>query len=471
MCALFFCALIGCAQNFSLRAQGNVAPQKSTNAPVANSSELLELLDGSTLHGQLRSIDSKTGLKWDYPAAKQPIVFKPDNVASIRFPNATEVAGLNEGGNCQFQFANGDEFYGKLLSLDANEMELQTWFGGKFKTPRDAVRSIRFLPKGSAVLYEGPTSLDGWQVGKTPNPQAWRYEDGALIADSVGTIGRDLKLPDASSVEFDLAWNAPFSLLFSFYTGKMEGFNYNSSSYMFYLTAGNISLQRISAGTGSTSLGRNAVIPDMASKRKVHLEFRGNKEENFLELLADGKSVAQWKDSAGWVGQGSGILFFTQTDGGLKISNIKVSSWDGKPGSEIVTNAPVGEDQIYLANRDKVSGKAGNLRGENLQFKSTAAALEIPLPRISQIVFGNIGTNSIPRAPWEIQAAVSGGGKISFALENWTSEKVFGQNKNFGKISLNSKSIRQIQFNLGQARAGAGQFNPIDDVIWEGDGK
>src|SRR5690606_34700030 len=121
--------------------------------------------------------------------------------------------------------------------------------------------------------------------------------------------------------------------------------NYNSSSYMFYINPGSVSLQRINAGTGSATLGRTETIMPMLSKKNVRMEFRGSKSENLIELLVDGKLVNQWKDNAGWVGNGSGILFYAQTDGAdVKISNIKVSEWDGNSGGESGTNAPVSED-------------------------------------------------------------------------------------------------------------------------------
>ena len=455
---------------FFLEINGASAPVSSTNSPTEKSGELLELLDGSALHGRLRSIDSEKGLSWEHAGAKQPIEFKPENLAWIRFSSAEKSELKNSESTCQFRFANGDEFFGNLLSMDENELELQTWFGGKFKTPRALVRSLRFIPKGVTAIYEGPTGLEGWQLGKNLNSPGWEYLDGSFIGNSLGTIGRDLKLPDASRLEFDLAWNAPFTLLFSYYTGAFDGFNYSSSSYMFYLAPGTISLQRINAGVGTTTIGRSEPVAAMLAKKKAHLEFRANKEESFIEVLVDGKTVNQWKDQAGWVAKGSGILFYAQTEGaGMKISNLKVSEWDGRPGSEIATNALSREDQIYLVNHDKVSGKVTRLRDGKLQFAAAETSLDIPLSRVTQIFFANADTNSIAPSPWEIQASVSGGGTISFALEKWNNEKVFGQNKNFGKISLNPQSIRQIQFNPGKPKLASDEIDSANDLIWEGD--
>jgi hypothetical protein len=455
--------------SFLTNAQTVTNSSASTNAPVETSGALLEFLDGSTLHGQLNSADSEKGLQWTYPDAKQPIHFKPENLAWIRFQKANEFVALASEPTCQFRFANGDEFYGTLLSLDDKEVELQAWFGAKFKTPRETVRSIRFLPRGRGMIYEGPTGLEGWQVGKTPSPQAWRYEDGAFVASASGTLGRELNLADASRLEFDLEWSAPFNFLLAFYTGVFDGFNYSHSCYMFYITPGNISLQRINAGSGSSVIGRTDTIAAMLSKQKARLEFRANKEANLLEVLVDGKSVGQWKDTAGWVAKGSGILFYAQNEGGVKLSNIKASEWSGKSETEIATNALSSDDHIYLANRDKVSGKIAAFQNGKVKLNSTTAALEIPLQRVTQIFFGGANTNPVPRNLWEIQASISGGGTISFALEKWNNDQVLGQNKNFGKISLDPETIREVQFNLNQSKLALGKLSSPDDIIWEGD--
>jgi len=459
-CLVFFFAICGSS-----------AAEPSPNQS-RNSDDLLELLDGSTLHGRLGSIDSGKGLSWIHPDAKQPIEFKPDNLSGIRFPSGEKTIAAPSASTCQFRFVNGDEFFGNLLALSETEMEVQTWFGGTFKTPRDSVHYIRFQPKGATALYEGPAGTEGWKFSQNPNSVGWVYRDGAFIGDSAGTLGRDLNLPDASRIEFDLEWKAPFNLLFSIYTSVTDGFNYNSSSYMYYLTPASISLQRISAGSGSTTLGRSDPIQAMIAKKKVHLEFRANKAENFLEVLVDGKPANQWTDSAGWVAKGTGLLIYAQNEGaGLKISNLRVYEWDGRPGAEVATNGRTGEDQLFLINRDKVLGKLKGLHDGKLQFATKEAALDIPLPRVTQVFFANDATNMAASSPWETQALVAGGGTISFALEKWSNEKISGQNKSFGKISLNTDSIRQLRFNPGKSKRQSEDMQAVEDLIWEGDEK
>src|ERR1043165_2517196 len=55
----------------------------STNA--ASAPGLLQLFDGTSLHGTLESISTKDGVAWDFPAAQGPLVLRPDNISGIRF--------------------------------------------------------------------------------------------------------------------------------------------------------------------------------------------------------------------------------------------------------------------------------------------------------------------------------------------------------------------------------------------------
>ncbi len=467
--ALLVCAVsifFSSVSNKSSAADLTKAPA-TTNVSSQTSGEVLELLDGSTLHGRLRSIDAKTGVSWESPQAKRPFEITPDNIAAIRFLHPDKSPVRRSDPIAQFRLANGDEFFGNLISLSETEAEVQTTFGGKFKTPRSTLSSIRFFSKGAAPIFEGPTGLDGWTLGKAQSTNTWIYRDGAFIANSSGTIGRDLNLPTASRLQFDLAWTAPFNLLFSFYTGAFDGFNYNNSCYMFYITLGNISLQRINAGAGSSTMGRTETIGEMLTKKNAHLEFRANKADGTLEILVDGRLANRWKDTAGWVGSGSGILFYAQNDSAITLSNLKVSEWDGRPGDEGTTNAPSNVDQIFLANSDSVSGKLASIAAGTVKFTSSSAALEIPLPRVTQVLFSGAKTNSAPRNSWEVQVALAGGGTISFDLENWGPEKIVGQNKHFGKISLNSPSVRLMKFNADKRKTPPGQLGSPEDIIWE----
>src|SRR6476659_3047106 len=99
-------------------------------AAPAVGTDLLQFLDGSSLHGKLRSVDVEKGIQWQHPGAKQLIEFTPTNIATIGF-EYTQPVTVKSQQSCRFRFNNGDEVLGNLTAMDAETLELETWFGGK----------------------------------------------------------------------------------------------------------------------------------------------------------------------------------------------------------------------------------------------------------------------------------------------------------------------------------------------------
>jgi hypothetical protein len=426
--------------------------------------DLLQFLDGSSLHGKLQTIRPSAGVDWLHPAATGPIVFRPTNIAWIRFAGAKPVVASGRP-SCRFRFNNGDEVFGNLTSIDQDDLELETVFGGALKTSRPAVQSVTFLSKGYSILYEGPVNADGWVQGKSPH--GWDYRDGAFVASGAGTLGRDFGLSGSASFSFDLSWNGHFSLILALYTPVLDRFDYSSSSYMFYLNPGYITLQRVQGGAGAVNLGQ-AQIPEMIKKNRLHIEIRANKEDATLAMFVDDHLVQRWKDNAGFVGQGSGIVYFAQLDGpSIRVSNIKLAQWDGDLGLDVSTNAPTKEDLIYLVNRDKVTGKLRALKDGTLSIEAAQTALEIPLSRVSQISLATPTTNTAPAAPGELRAFFAGGGIVSFQLQDWKADRVSGRSPNFGEVDFRADSIRQLQFNLDRPKPAADDVEILDPEVWD----
>jgi hypothetical protein len=446
-------------------ALGDGAPSSTDTATnLTSSTDLLQFLDGSVLHGHLQSMSASQGVGWQNPEAKGVIDFKPANIAWIRFEKPKPISPPTAP-TCRFRFNNGDEVFGKLTSIDSENLGLETWFGGALQTPRSALQSITFLSKGYSILYEGPTSEEGWVHGR--QPRSWEYRDGAFVATGAGTVGRDFKLNGSCSFAFDIGWNGHFSLILALYTPVLDRFDYSSSSYMFYLSPGYITLQRIQGGAGAMNLGQ-AQITEMAKKNKLHMEIRANKEDSTLMLLVEDRLVQRWKDSSGFVGQGSGAVFFAQLDGpSIRISNMKVAQWEGDLGLEMSTNAPTKDDLVFLVNKDKVTGRLEALHDGTLRVVANQTPLDIPLGRVNQINLGAQITNSPPSHPWEMRAYFSGGGAVSFQLSDWSQVRVSGESANFGPVQFDPQYIRQLQFNLSRAKPGMGDIENLDDEVWD----
>jgi hypothetical protein len=420
---------------------------------------LLQLFDGTSLHGTLESISTNNGVAWGFQAAQTPLVLRPDNISGIRFESVVATNRENKP-TCRFRFHNGDELLGNLVGIDSENATIESWFGGQLKAPKQAFSSLQFSAHGFKVLYEGPNGPNEWKTGKTGH--GWTYKDGALIANGADILGRDFGLTNSSSLEFDLSWTGTFSLTVTVYAQTIERFDYSTSAYVFYLNPGSVSIQRIQAGAGAMMLGR-AEIPEMLTKNRARLEIRSNREEGTLSLFMNGSLVQRWRDTRGFVSNGTGVVFYSQVESPtLKLSNIKLSEWDGRFEPEISTTNKLREDVVFLANRDKVVGKVKGLNESKLlvQTRTLESAtppaegsidegrvLQIPLARVTEIYFANTEASQTKQSPWAVRASFPGGESVSFLLEKWTAGEVTGLSGNFGPVAFNPRAIRFLQFN------------------------
>ncbi|HEX7862401.1 MAG TPA: hypothetical protein VF773_18835 [Verrucomicrobiae bacterium] len=441
-------------------------------ALIANAQEqsarpgILQLTDGSTLHGGLRGIDSTNRLTWGHPAAKSSLDFSIGNMASVRFEDVESIK-REFTPSARFQFKNGDELVGNVRSIKDNTLSFQSWFSNEVRAPLPALESILFSARGYNLLYEGPTGTNGWRIGR--NPRSWEYKEGAFIANGADLLGRDFGLKGSSTLEFDLAWNGAFSLSITLYASVIDRFDYSSSAYLVYLGTGVISVQRVQAGSGAVMLGQTQ-IPDMFRRNKMRFEIRCNKEDATITMFADGKLVQRWKDTSagGFVAKGGGIVFFSQVEGrSLKISNLRVSEWDGRFEPESMTNLPPNMDVVFLANRDKVFGKVLSLEETKATVEAKQTKLDIPLERVTQIRFAK-SEGETSTFPGEVRASFPGGESIVFTMDKWNESQVSGQSRTFGPVAFDVKSIREVQFNLdSQERTGTSDANNVDAQFLE----
>lgn len=430
-------------------------PEPAPAAEAEGRAGVLQFFDGSILHGALDVMSPTKGLSWEFPASDQPLRFGATNLASLRFDTAKAVAETARP-NSRFKFKNGDDIFGDLARVDESNVALETWFGSGLKASREALHSIIFSRKGFGTIYEGPTSAEGWRLGNGPKP--WIYKDGVFISQSPDALGRDVGMKGSSRIEFDLAWVGSLSMSVTLYTENVSRFDYGSSSYMLYLGPGSLTLQRVQAGAGVTLLGQ-AQIPAMFRKNKMRLEIRVNKEEGVLAAYADGELLQKWRDQTGFIAKGSGIVFFSQMDGpSVKLSNIKISEWDGRFENEGTPDTT--EDVVFLANRDKVVGQLVGIEENKVRLKASGTDLQIPLERVTQILFAPAATNVAPAAEWEVRAHFSAGETVALNLEQWDGREFLGRSRNFGAVSFKPEAVREIQFNLNRHRlieSGAGQ--------------
>lgn len=425
-------------------------PQNAQPMPMSSvSGDLLQFLDGSFMHGGLKSMDTSSGLSWENPAAKQPIDLQPSHIDSIRFDHAGSVVFSPTS---RVHFANGDDLYGTVNSLDSSRLGFSTWFGESRAIPREAVQSITFLSGNYHIIYEGPDNASGWIVGNR-NPDSWTYRDGTFISSSTGSLGREFKLSGSATIEFDLAWSDLFDLQVNLYYDNQ---NYGNS-YLLDLTRDQASLRAVDTGQlAPLRAFGTAPLPPLAGKDHARFTIQANKDEGTIALFADGKLVKRWKDENGFSATGGGILFMQQdlSGGVLKLSNITVSEWSGRYEPE-TAGVPTNSDVIRFINHDQASGKIEAIAGGKVRLALGEAHLEIPIQRVTQINFAEIPSSPPRNGPWEVRAQFARGGSVSFQLEKWGEKEVSGRSPIFGQLAFAPGQIRRLEFNLDRPKVQA----------------
>jgi hypothetical protein len=442
-------ALVSLCLGGSFRTQGRTTLAQT---PPPASGDLLQFLDGSALHGQVTAMNTNVGVRLQYPDASQPISFLPNHLDAIRFANTEALPTSGETGNCHFRFFNGDEVFGVLNSMDDQQLEINAWFGSVLKIPRAAVQSITFLSRNYRVLYEGPTSIEGWTASGLPGgATTWVYRDGAFIG-SAGTLGRKFGLTNSCTIEFDLVCKAQFlSLMLSIYTDTLDRLDFGNDGYIFTFSQENAQLRRAQRGMAPIDLG-TAMLANAEKKERVHITIHANKEDATITLLADNHIVKRWKDNNGFAGKGSGILFENIGGQQVRVSGIRISSWQGRFEPDTNPLVQTNADSIAFANRDRARGKINSVKNGKISLVAGTNTLEVPMERVRQITFAPSGNTHQQRGPWEVRAYFLRGGMISFRLENWGEDKVAGRSDIFGPLSFQTRTVRELEFNLDKPR-------------------
>jgi len=431
-----------------------------STAPVGH---IMELLDGSNLHGNIQGLSADQGLEWKHPQAANAVRFQLTHLARLRMSPGTRLEHelMPE---CRFEFNNGDLIYGNLERLGEESIALTTWFGGRLETQRSALKRIAFLKSGYKVLYEGPNGMDEWILGQGQN--GWSYADGKLRIKNRGVIGRNFKLDGSCNLSFDLEWERPFQLSITLFTDTFNRFDYRQGSYIFFLSPQFISFQRVQPGTGVLTLGQ-VRLENLTGRSQARFSIRAHRDTSKFAVYVDDQLIETFRDNRGFVAEGKGISLASQLSASaFELSNLLVTEWDGTDESDHSFEAHGDSDILHLINMDKPKGDVVQIQDQKIHFRLRKERdIRIPVQRIKQIHFhqtedANAATDAEPN---RVRAHFAGGGSLSFDLVSWDQDQLKGQSEHFGPLAFTSSAIRQIEFNLNHRSR---QHEQSADTYW-----
>jgi hypothetical protein len=446
--ALLLLAAIGAA------AAPDPDPPPATNAPGDD----LCFRNGDSLYGRLLEIQPGALIRWQHADAEAPIEFKPENVAQIDFAPRPTAAG-RAADSCKLWLANGDKLAGNLVSCDTDALVLDTWCAGRLRIARRALQTLAFNPR-APIIFDGPTGLDGWTEGAPVKGMEvdsgrWLYRNGAFYANKSASIARDVKLPDRADLQFDLAWRGQLNLAVALYTDSLQpillldkenGPDFGAFYSLRFSQSAFISLTPIRKKEPLRALGDYLIIQALAQKDRLHVALRMNKADRRVALFLDGALVKDWRDPAGFAGDGTGVRFVNNLASSVKISNLRVSKWNGVLEDAGADAADPSHDVVSLESGGKTSGAVASIANGRISLLTTGGATALPLEQASAIEFARY-QGQAPAAPAvNTRATFLQGGAVTFELLRWRPDGVAAASPDFGRVTFDPAAFSRLQF-------------------------
>jgi hypothetical protein len=368
------------------------------------------------------------------------------------------------------RFVNGDELSGKLVHLDSQQVQLETWYAGTLRFARTGLRSIRVTQR-AGVIYAGPTSLDGWVVSDSKDPatkDSWEYRSGVFYSKEAGGIARNLDLEDMTSVDLDVGWRGFLQLTVTLYTKSLKVYKLARGLQVQINGAAPAAVEdpepQEGAGFYALQFNRNAVylltvrpdgqtinspvdmIAGLENKNLAHFSIRVNKEQKTISLLVDGQFVKTWKETEEFAGQGKAVRFVQQGQAPLNLKNIRVNRWDGRIETPVAPATPTDADLVYLRNQDTLSGKLEKIENGAVSFTTSFGTLPIPAERVDRIELPIPENRDAGLEPGSVHVELAHGGAITFRLEQWAQDKVIAVSPSFGRAEFDPSAFARMDF-------------------------
>jgi small nuclear ribonucleoprotein (snRNP)-like protein len=429
-----------------------------------HTTDMVWLKTNERFRGELVALDPKTGLVWHHPEIQEDLPFPLSETIKVRL-GTRPVPPLKLVNPCLVRLANQDELEGDLTGFDGETLLVDTWYAGTLRIPRRRVESVQPIVANPKIVFQGPTSLEGWTLGNAVVPgvqtNAWTYSDGALVSLASGSVARDVKLPDVAAIDFDLAWSTYLYLAIALYADQLQPINLAGKDeapdfggfYSLQLNANIADIRTVKKGVPLNSLGL-VFVPGMELKTSAHITIRTHKAERAVYLYVDGVLIKQWRDPMETLGPGTCLRFVNQLPNMIKLSNLVVSEWDGR--LDVPTNIvnTITNDVVRLLNRDAVAGTVKEIRDGNVSIASNYGPITIPLNRIEQIHFTRAGRDIFSATSYDIQALFAKRGRLALKIEGWDYGQLVANSPIFGRARFSLAAFRMFEWKDQEAAVG-----------------
>jgi hypothetical protein len=315
---------------------GNAA-QKSDRPAQADPAgdQVLELTDGSQLHGKLITL-GKAELIWQRGDTAEPLTFAPQDVRRILFAGQADAKTAKI--NATIKLTGSDWLTGDLPGMQGGKFQLAIPGAGNIEIERAKIEWLYLSKTAPPDAYEGPTGpmgLAGWDTGGSGASGAWDYADGALAARAAMPLTRRFEvLSDRMDLEFSASdgGNAIRGLTLWLQPGRASR-GYSKGSVYLRFQANNITAN---AYDGSNMKNFSANVPEeknppKETRYRILQDRRGGK----IIIFVNGKKVADWDTQGQKESVQGGSLSWQPTywssNMSWTLSKVRIRPWDGSP--------------------------------------------------------------------------------------------------------------------------------------------
>ncbi|MCH2378749.1 MAG: hypothetical protein MK236_04930 [Pedosphaera sp.] len=446
--------------------------------------EAVHMLNGDVISGKFVKIDPEKGLIWEAANIKPALQIDPAGIDRVTFRGQSPA----KASQSRILLNSGNELTGQLEFVDADKVVINSWYAGRLEFKRTAIKAIIPASVSSGrVTFSGPTASAGWVFGTAKNaggqkgipvPQGFfqgalpkknalggKFQLKANSLESTGSgamVGRKVEFPAKAMIEFDVDWSTPgrnssyFSLNVNLFTDNLKS-PHNGSSYALKLSQTGANLSHQSKQNGDVMaerVGPNARVNLTGIGSRARFSLRANKKTRSFILSINGVQVANWKDKQPFAGKGDGLLFTSRSPYPVKISNIRISEWNGNLPVRYENTLGINkQDSVRLSNNDTITGSVIGFRDNQVNIKTSFAEVNIPLTRVSIIQFaqGNVQATKRPLKDM-VNAKLRGHGSLDFKLKSWQDGKLKVESPDFGAATFDGSIVESITFNPHKKR-------------------
>ena len=311
-------------------------------------------------------------------------------------------------------------------------------------------RSVWRITRDSSAVTHGKVNAAG-----VVESGQWMYQNGAFYAMKSASIARDIGLPDNSSLSFDLEWRGFFHVAVALYTEYLHPINLANKEtepqfggfYSLQINPFSANLLPVKQTEALRYMGQTP-LQNLAQKTSAHFDIRVSKDKRTVALLIDGALVKQWVDGDTFAGTGTAVRFVHQGQGAVKLSNIKVTEWDGQFEEPPAITPNKSSDLTRLKNGDRIAGAVRSIELGKMKVEGAGTLLEIPMTLVKQTEFYSEKRVPANRKPNTVRAFFPSGGSVTFDLEKWSVEGIAANSVNFGKVQFKPGTFSRVLFDV-----------------------